>query len=198
MSQLIKDIIEIVGYPGIAFLTFVENVFPPIPSEVIIPYAGYFITDSSLTLTGVIISGSLGSLLGAYPLYYLGKIISEDDLKNFLDRYGRWLMVLPSDIDKASAWFEKRGHHAVFIARLVPGLRSLISIPAGFAEMNLMRFTILTLSGTALWTALLAWAGMQLGSRYSVIGDYLDPITYVIFGGVLIGYLLYVYKHRVR
>ncbi|SMO66512.1 DedA family protein [Gracilimonas mengyeensis] len=197
MTDWIQSIIESVGYAGIAFLTFIENVFPPLPSEVIIPFAGYVTTNGSLTIIGVIIAGTIGSVLGALPLYYLGYFIEEEQLKTLADEYGKWFMISPKDIDRASSWFEKRGALAVFVCRLIPGLRSLISIPAGIQNMSLLPFLLLTTLGTAIWTSLLSWAGASLGNNYSNIQNYLDPISYVVFGGMIAWYLYHIFKKTV-
>jgi len=196
MTDWIQSIIESIGYAGIAFLTFIENVFPPIPSEVIIPFAGYITTKDSLTIVGVIISGTIGSVLGALPLYYLGYFIEEEQLKKLADDYGKWFMISRKDIDRAASWFERRGALAIFICRLIPGLRSLISIPAGIKNMSMAPFLLLTTLGTAIWTALLTWAGVLLGNSYSDIQTYLDPISYVVFGGMLIWYLIHIFKKK--
>src|SRR5687767_4658381 len=131
MLEWITEFMNSMGYFAIVFLMFLENVFPPIPSEVIMPMAGFTATQGKLSFIGVVIAGTLGSVLGALPLYFVGKTIGEDRLKSWAHSHGKWLTVSRDDIDKAKEWFEKHGAIAVLIGRLVPGVRSLISLPAG-------------------------------------------------------------------
>jgi membrane protein DedA with SNARE-associated domain len=122
---------ETLGYAGVAFLMFLENVFPPIPSELIMPLAGFSAARGEMTLWGVIVAGSVGSVLGQYPLYYLGRAVGPERLHRWADRHGKWLTVSGKDIEKAREWLNRRGPIAVLLCRLVPGVRSLISIPRG-------------------------------------------------------------------
>jgi membrane protein DedA with SNARE-associated domain len=163
----------------------VENLCPPIPSEVIMPLAGFMVTQDRLTLFGVILAGTLGSVLGAVPLYYLGRLIGEERLKGFADRHGRWLTVSRDDLDNAKHWFARHGGLAVFLGRLVPGVRSLISIPAGIEGMALAPFLCYTVLGTGLWTALLTCAGYWLGANFRQVETYLDPASYVVLAGIV-------------
>lgn len=153
MAKWIMDMVTATGYLGIVVLMFVENVFPPIPSELIMPLAGYMATQGTLAFIGVVIAGTLGSVLGALPLYYLGRKVGEERVKTFADTYGRWLTVSRKDIEQAKGWFDRHGGMAVLICRLVPGVRSLISIPAGVDRMSIMSFLIYTVIGTSLRTA---------------------------------------------
>jgi membrane protein DedA with SNARE-associated domain len=177
------------GYFGIVFLMFIENVFPPIPSEFIMPLAGFMVTQNKFSLAGIIIAGTLGSVLGALPLYYIGKKVGEDRLKRFADRYGKWLTLSREDIDKSKKWFDKHGAWAVFFCRLVPGIRSFISIPAGFNRMNMLSFLFFTVLGSAIWTSLLAYAGYFLASNFRDVEKYLDIVTYIVFGSIIALYL---------
>ncbi|MDF2441109.1 MAG: hypothetical protein JWN98_2093, partial [Abditibacteriota bacterium] len=144
MLEWITNLMNSMGYAAIVFLMFLENVFPPIPSELIMPMAGFTATQGKLTLVGVIIAGTLGSVLGALPLYYMGKVIGEDRLKEWADKHGKWLTVSREDIEKSKEWFDKHGAVAVIIGRLVPGVRSLIAVPAGIDQMNLPLFLLYT------------------------------------------------------
>jgi CheY-like chemotaxis protein len=135
MATWVMHTISGTSYWGIVLLMVVENVFPPIPSEVIMPLAGFMATQGQLSLLGVILAGTLGSVLGAVPLYYLGRRIGDERLKAFADRHGRWLTVSRHDLDHAKQWFDRHGRMAVLFCRLVPGVRSLISIPAAFARL---------------------------------------------------------------
>jgi membrane protein DedA with SNARE-associated domain len=190
------DLIYATGYFGIVFLMFIENVFPPIPSEVIMPLAGYMATQGKLSFVGIVIAGTFGSVLGALPFYYLGRIISEDRLNRLADKHGRWLTISRSDIGRAKGWFDRRGGLAVFICRLIPGIRSLISIPAGINKMNLALFLAYTAAGAMIWTALLAYLGYFLGSSFRKVGDYLDPVASVVWGIVAVIYVVRVIRYK--
>ena len=190
------NLIASTGYFGIVFLMFVENVFPPIPSEFIMPLAGFMAADDKFSLLGVIAAGTLGSVLGALPLYCLGATLGEDRLKRFAERHGRWLTLSPEDIDKANAWFDRHGAKAVLFCRLVPGIRSFISIPAGFNRMNLASFLFFTAIGASIWTSLLAYAGFILGTNFRQVGEYLDIATYIVFGVIIVLYFRRVFNYK--
>jgi membrane protein DedA with SNARE-associated domain len=200
MADWVISTIKSTGYLGIIFLMFLENVFPPIPSEVIMPLAGFLVAEGKQNLLGVIIAGTVGSVLGALPLYYAGFFLGEARLKQFADKHGRWLTVSREDLDRAKTWFNRHGGLAILLCRLVPGVRSLISIPAGIAKMNLASFLFYTAIGTGIWTALLAFAGYILGAKFEQVGEYLNPASYVVFGAILIIYIKRVLtqKHRAK
>lgn len=186
------------GYPGVAFLMFIENIFPPIPSELIMPLAGFSAARGDLSFVGVVLAGALGSLLGQLPLYYLGRWVGEDKLIAWADRYGKWLTVSGAEVKKADDWFDRHGHKAVFLARLVPGLRSLISIPAGLSEMRLPTFMLYSALGTALWALLLAALGGLLGENYGLVDTYLGPVALVVLGALLIFAVVWIVRRRSR
>jgi membrane protein DedA with SNARE-associated domain len=194
MTKWIMDLIAATGYFGIVLLMIVENVFPPIPSEYIMPLAGFMVSKDEFTLVGIIAAGTLGSVLGAVPLYYLGNYVGEEGMKNFAEKYCRWLTISPDDIERANGWFDKYGVFAVLFCRLIPGLRSLISVPAGINGMNIFTFLFFTAIGTAVWTSILAYAGYYLGSNFRQIEGYLDIITYIVFGSIIALYLWRVFK----
>ena len=185
------------GYAGVVFLMFLENVFPPIPSELVMPLAGFATARGELNFFGVIAAGTLGSVLGALPLYALGRRANEGRLVRWADAHGKWLGVRGDDIRKADAWFDRHGGWAVLLCRLVPGVRSLISIPAGMAQMPLVPFLLYTALGTAAWTAALAWAGRLLGDHYERVARYIGPASWVVVGALLVGVFgLWVYLCR--
>lgn len=186
MVGWIQQTMDSLGYPGIALLMFLENVFPPIPSELIMPLAGFTTIDGELSFIGVVIAGTLGSVAGALPLYYLGKIVGQERLTAWTDRYGRWLAVSGTDIMRSRDWFDQHGGKTVLICRLVPGVRSVISIPAGVTDMHLLPFLSYSAIGAGLWTALLAFAGRLLGENYGRVNTLLGPITYVVIGVLLV------------
>ena len=189
MFGFIERIIGSAGYPGIALLMLLENVLPPLPSELIMPMAGFVAASGQLNLVGVIVAGTLGSVVGALPWYYLGKVLGRERLKQWAGRHGRWLTIGARDVDRANAWFEKHCGKAVFFGRLVPAVRTLISVPAGLFGMSLRRFLTYTTLGSALWTTALACAGYSLNDNYQQVSHWLDPATNAIVAGIVLVYL---------
>lgn len=187
MTDWIVSLINTLGYPGIVLAMFLENVFPPIPSELIMPLAGFASTRGDLSLGGVIFAGTLGSVLGALPLYWIGFALGKPRLVRLAQRYGRRLMLREADVERADAWFARRGPLTVLFLRLVPGVRSLISIPAGVARMRLPLFMLLTTLGTAMWSALLAIAGFLLGEQYVAVERVVGSLGPYVLGAVLLG-----------
>ncbi len=198
MATWVMNVMQSLGYPGLAFLMFVENVFPPIPSELIMPLAGYLAGQGKMNFIGVVAAGTLGSVIGALPLYWLGKKLGKERLERLAERHGRWLTVSPEDIGRADDWFGRHGKKAVFIGRLIPGIRSLIAIPAGLHEMPMTPFLIYTTIGSGLWTAALAGAGYGLGAQFREVEKYLDPVSWVVFGGLLAWYIWRVVRQGQR
>ncbi len=197
MQDWITNLMNSWGYLGIALLMFLENIIPPIPSELIMPLAGFTATgQGELSLPLVIVAGTIGSLIGQLPLYYLGKLVGEERLKAWADKYGAWLTVSGDEVTHAKKWFDEHGHKGVVFGRLIPGVRSLLSIPAGMANMNLFKFLLYSLIGTALWTALLAYLGSLLGNNYETVSRYMGPATYVILGGIGLYVVVSVIKRK--
>lgn len=186
-------VMDKLGLVGVALMMFLENVFPPIPSELIMPAAGFAAAIGELSLISVVIAGTIGSVLGALPLYYLGSRLDETRLIRLTERYGKYLLITPKDIVSAQAWFDRHGKTVVFFGRMIPAIRSLISIPAGMARMSLLPFLMLTAMGSMIWSALLAYAGFVLGANYEKVGIYIESVShYVVLLMVLIfSYLLY-------
>jgi membrane protein DedA with SNARE-associated domain len=178
------------GYVGVLLLMLAENVVPPIPSELIMPLAGFTAARGQLSLVLVILAGTAGSLLGAVLWYYVGRRLGSERLKRLTARHGRWLTLSPDDVDRADDWFRRHGARAVFFGRLIPTVRTLISVPAGIAGMPLPRFLAWSVLGTGLWTALLAGAGYLLQSQYERVSDYLNPVSTVVVV-LIIGWYLY-------
>jgi len=189
MLDWIIRTMESLGYAGVALLMLLENVFPPIPSEVIMPLAGFIVARGEWSLWGAIAAGTLGSLAGQLPWYLLGRGVGEEKLKTWADRHGRWLTVCGQDIEKAHDWFDRHGKRAVLIGRLIPGVRTFISLPAGFDRMGWLPFLGATLAGTVIWTTALVVAGRLLGARYEQVSKVLEPVSWVVLGGVLALYL---------
>ncbi|HEX7226196.1 MAG TPA: DedA family protein [Candidatus Binatia bacterium] len=186
------------GTLGIVFLMFAENVFPPIPSELIMPLAGFSAARGELNLLVVIIAGSTGSLLGALLWYYIGRKIGAERLERWATKHGRWLTLSPKEVEQSCAWFNRHGGKAVFIGRLIPAVRTLISVPAGIAGMPLGSFLLYSAAGTILWTALLGTAGYLLESQYDKVAHWINPISNVVIGLIVLGYLYRVVRFRSR
>lgn len=196
MTKYITSILESAGYFGIVFLMFLENVFPPIPSEFIMPLAGFMVTQGRLSFVGVVAAGVVGSMLGTLPFYYLGRRMDEERLKTLADRHGRWLTVSREDIEKAQKWFDHHGGLTVLFCRLIPGVRSVISIPAGINRMNFAAFLLYSAVGTAIWTGLLTYLGYFLKANFAEVEEYLNPASYFVFGAIFLIYLVRVFRHK--
>ncbi|WP_201577467.1 DedA family protein [Psychrobacter immobilis] len=193
ISEWVLSIMAKFGYFGIVFAMFAENVFPPIPSEVIMPAAGFAASRGDLNLILVILAGTLGASLGALPLYYLGRIFDKERLIVVTEKYGKYVLVKPDDVASANEWFDKHGKTAVFFGRMVPGVRSLISIPAGMNNMPLLPFLALTALGSSIWTAALTLAGYYLGQNYEVVEGILAPYSKgfgILVVVIIIGWLI--------
>ena len=169
-----------IAYVTICLAMFLENIIPPIPSEIIMPLGGFFVFQQKLNFYILVFWGLLGTILGSLPWYYLGRLVNEKRLSNFLDKRGKFLGISSNDLTKSKRWFERYGTSLVFWGRLVPGIRTLISVPAGIELMPLRKFLIWTTFGSLIWVALLSYAGYLFGENYPVIETYLDQIKYVI------------------
>ncbi|AFY47874.1 putative membrane-associated protein [Nostoc sp. PCC 7524] len=180
MLDWVIQIISSMGYLGISLLMLLENIFPPIPSEVIMPLAGFTVHKGELSLPVVILAGTVGSLLGALPWYYLGKLVGERRLRKWVNKHGKWLTLSGDEINKSKRWFNKYGAAVMFFGRLIPGIRTYISIPAGFEEMPVLPFLLYSTAGTLLWVGLLSYAGYVLGQNYQLVKQYLSPISVVV------------------
>ncbi|MBR0551756.1 DedA family protein [Stakelama marina] len=189
MFNAITHLLDQLGYVGIALLMFLENVFPPIPSELIMPLAGFDAARGDMNIFLVILSGSIGSLAGATLWYFIGRWIGEDRLKRWAGKFGRLLTLSASDVDHVNTWFDRHNEKAVLIGRLVPAVRTLISVPAGLFEMRLDRFLLFSSIGTVAWTTILTLAGYFLGEKYRLVQGYLNPVSNVIVGGIVAYYL---------
>jgi len=172
LADWVTDVIDRIGYVGVALLVALENLFPPIPSEIILPFAGFTARDGKATLWGMVIAATIGSLVGALILYGIAAWIGPERLDRFLIRYGKWFRLTPADVAKAERWFDKRSGSAVLICRCVPLVRSLISIPAGFRRMDLGRFVLLTTAGSLAWNLALIVAGYALRDNW----DSVEPV----------------------
>jgi membrane protein DedA with SNARE-associated domain len=161
------------GYSAVTFLMFLENVVPPIPSELIMPLAGYIAAQGGLSLGWTIACGTLGSVAGASLWYFAGRKLGAARLRRIVARHGKWLALSCDDMERSEAWFERRGKLAVLVARLVPGIRTYVGVPAGIQGMPLGAYLLYSGLGSAVWTALLALVGWWLRSGYAEAGKYL-------------------------
>ena len=189
MSDWIIRLIDQTGYLGVAFLMFLETVFPPIPSELIMPVAGVAAARGKMDILGVIASGTAGAMLGNYFWYLAARVIGIERFKPLIERWGRYLTLDWAEIQRAEKLFGKQGWAIVFFGRMLPTLRSLISIPAGLLHMRLSTFVIWSTIGTVGWTTLLALAGWALGRRFGQIETVIGPISTAVIVVIILGYL---------
>ncbi|WP_246159911.1 DedA family protein [Microbacterium rhizomatis] len=187
-------LIDAIGEWGVGLFTFIETVFPPIPSEVILPMAGYLTQNGSMSIPLVIITSTLGAYVGALLLYTLGALVGQE-------RTITWLAKLPlvdrEDFERAAGWFARHGRSAVFFGRLIPGVRSLISLPAGASRMPLLTFSLFTIAGSAIWNGLLIGLGAALGTQYELIDEYSHYLNYAVYAAIA-GFAIWVVVRAVR
>ena len=198
MQEIILSIMGKYGYIGVFLLIMIENVFPPIPSEVILLFGGFMTTYTKLSIFGMVVASTLGSLFGAIILYYIGKIFNKDRLKKIISgKLGKILRLKVSDIDNADNWFDNKGNKTVFFCRFIPLVRSLISIPAGMSEMPMFKFLLYTLFGSLIWNTVLIIVGSVVGENWTKIVGILDTYSHIVviilFIIVVVGvYLFYI------
>jgi membrane protein DedA with SNARE-associated domain len=200
MEKWLIGIMEEFGYAGVMFLIALENIFPPIPSEVILTFAGFMTASTDLSIAGVILSSTAGSLLGAVLLYGLGRQLGVDKLGRIVDKWGYLLRVTKNDIYKADSWFDRYGAWTVLFCRVIPLLRSLISIPAGISGMRFRTFLLFTTIGTLIWNSILVYLGATVGASWEDIVQYIDVYSkfiYIILVLISVG-LLFVLVMRKR
>lgn len=197
MHEIILQIMNRFGYLGIAFLISIENVFPPIPSEVILTFAGFMTSNTNMTITGVIIVSTIGSVAGAIILYLLGRLLTKERLYKLVDgKIGKLLRFKRQDIDKSEEWFSEKGKLTVLFCRCIPIVRSLISIPAGMTKMEFPLFLIYTTIGSVIWNLVLTYLGFIAGSAWESIARYVDnfaKVTFILLVCILCicGFLIY-------
>jgi membrane protein DedA with SNARE-associated domain len=201
MQEWIIDIMEQFGYTGIFVMMALENIFPPIPSEIVLPFAGFLTTTSDLTVLGVLATSTSGSVLGAIILYGIGALIDIDRIERIVSRWGHIIRVNKEDIRKADRWFDKYGYWTVLFCRMVPLVRSLISIPAGMSKMNFTLFLFFTLIGTVIWNVILILLGVLLGENWEEIVGYMDvyaTVTYGLIGFAIVFFIVLFIKKRLK
>lgn len=192
MENWITEIMNDFGYIGIFLLIALENIFPPIPSEVILTFGGFMTTSSDLSIIGVIITSTLGSVIGAIALYYIGLLIDVDRMEKIIEKWGHILRLTKKDIHKVNDWFNKYGTWTVFFCRLIPLIRSLISIPAGMSHMNFPVFLLFTTLGTLIWNTVLVNIGAAVGASWEDIVGYMDIYSNVVYAILALLIILFV------
>lgn len=189
MFDAIVAMLSKLGAFGVFLLMLAENVFPPIPSEVVLPLAGYVAAKGQGSLWITITAGTAGSVAGATVWYYVGRLVGTERLTRFAERHGRWLTLTPQEVEHVDRWFDRHGRWAVLFGRMVPGVRTLISVPAGVTGMKLAPFLVFTLVGSAFWTTLLVVAGYKLGENYGQVALFIEPASNVVLGAAVLWYL---------
>lgn len=192
----VVNLMEVLGAPGVGIAILLENLFPPIPSEVVLPLAGFTAARGDLNVIATFVWATAGSVIGAYLLYWVGAAIGANRLRRIAD----WMwLVEPEDVDKSLEWFDNHGQWSIFFGRFIPGIRSLISIPAGIDRMNLVSFGLMTTAGSAIWNAALIAAGWWLGDRYHLVEEYIgrySDIIYIVIALVIVGVIIVLLRRK--
>ena len=205
LANWAQEVINQFGYFGVALLVMIENVFPPIPSEIVLPFAGFVAQQSAgatnevasksdTTVIGMMIVATIGSVVGALILYFVSAAIGPDRLRIFVERFGKWFGIKSTDLVRAEAWFDRRSVVAVLVGRCVPLIRSIVSIPAGFRRMNLMSFVVLTAIGSAVWNVALIGAGAVLGDQWERVGEYVGVFQWLVIVAILVLVAWWIYS----
>ena len=195
MENFVIGIMNKFGYLGIFLLILLENLFPPIPSEVILTFGGFMTISTSMNVFGVILVSTIGSLLGAIILYYLGKILNKERINKIIkSKYGKLLRIKSKDIEMADKWFDTKGRKTVFFCRFIPVVRSLISIPAGMSEMPLPQFTIYTFFGSLIWNTVLILIGAFAGDKKDYILSLLDDVSNIVLTALIVIFVVLIYR----
>ena len=201
LANWVQDVINQFGYFGVALLVVIENIFPPIPSEIVLPFAGFVaqqgsagVAQSDTSVIGMMIAATIGSVVGALILYVISSAIGPERLRAFVQRFGRWFGVKQTDLLRAEAWFDRRSFVAVLVGRCVPLIRSIVSIPAGFRRMKLTSFILLTAVGSAVWNIALIGAGALLGDQWERVGEYVGVFQWLVIAAILLLLVWFVYS----
>lgn len=180
LAAWVQDVIESLGYVGVALLVVIENLFPPIPSEIVLPFAGFVAQRGDASVVVMIVAATIGSVVGALVLYGVSAAIGPQRLRLIVERFGRWLGVSPDDLRRAEEWFDRRAAVAVFVGRCVPIIRSVVSVPAGFRRMSLVPFVVYTALGSAIWNVALIGAGAVLGDQWERVEAYVGYLQWIV------------------
>jgi len=186
--------ISFLGYPGLAFLMMLESMVFPLPSELVMPFAGFLISKGEMGFVWVIVFSTMGSLIGSLISYAAGRYLGIAVIKKF----GKYLLMNKGDLLTSQRWFEKKGEKTIFISRFIPVVRHFISIPAGIARMNLKKFCVYTIIGATLWNSFLAWLGWLLGENWASVRHYTEYISVGVVILLLLGIIYFIHKHVVN
>lgn len=186
LAGWVQDVIEQLGALGVALLVILENVFPPIPSEIVLPFAGFVAQRGDGSVVVMILAATAGAVIGALVLYAIAALIGDVRLAAFIERFGKWFGVKPSDLARAEAWFDRHSVAAVLLGRCVPLIRSVVSIPAGFRRMRLVPFVAYTAVGSAAWNTALIGAGAILGDQWDKVEPYVVVLQYVVIAVIVL------------
>src|SRR3990167_5415325 len=195
LAHYIIKLIETTSYAGIFVLMTLESALIPIPSEVTMPFSGFLASKGNLSLAAVIIVGTIANLAGSYIAYYIGYFIEETFLLRLIKKYGKFILISEDDYQKANKWFEKYGDKIIFISRLLPGIRTVISLPAGIVEMDIKKFVIYTTFGCLIWSIFLTYIGFVLGENWNALEPIYRKFEFIIAGVIIIAVLAYIEKH---
>ena len=191
VAAWIMGVISSMGYGGIVLLMGIESACIPLPSEIIMPFAGFLVSKSTMTLWGIALAGALGCVLGSIPAYYLGMFGGRP----LVEKYGKYVLISHKDLDMADRWFAKHGEIIIFIARLLPAVRTFIAFPAGVARMNMPKFIAYTFVGSLIWCWVLGYAGMKMGENWESLKVYFHEFHYVIVVAGIVFVIWYVRRH---
>ena len=180
LTDLVEQWVAQWGYLGIFAAMVLENVIPPIPSEVIMPLAGFYVGQGQLNVVGVVLAGLLGTVVGALPWYAIGRLVNEQRLKHWVERHGRWVGVTVDELEQSRGWFQRHGAAVVFWGRLIPAIRTLISVPAGVELMPFGSFLFWTTAGSLIWNLVLTAAGWALGSHWDQVLLWVKPVEGIV------------------
>ena len=196
MIDWAADFIDSIGLVGVALFVALENVFPPIPSELVLLLTGFNVSESRFGFVGAVLAATVGSVVGAYFLYGIGRLLSEERLERFLATVGKVVGLKRKDVHKGFTWFERHGTAVVLFGRLIPVVRSVVSIPAGAEKMPILKFTLLTAAGSLVWNIIWVSIGWGLGDQWEKAGTWGDILQYIVLGLIVIGLVVLVVRAR--
>ncbi len=198
LASWVQDVIEQLGYLGVALLVVAENVFPPIPSEIVLPFAGFVARRGSDSVVIMILAATVGSVVGALIMYWIAAVIGDDRLHAFTRKFGKWVQIRESDLTKAEEWFDRHAMAAVLVGRCVPLIRSVVSIPAGFRRMKLVPYMLYTFLGSLVWNIALVGAGALLGDNWERVGSYVGVFQWAVIASVVVAVARFLWTHVLR
>ena len=187
LASWVQDVIEQLGYLGVALLVVLENVFPPIPSEIVLPFAGFVAQQGSDSVVLMILAATVGSVIGALIMYWIAAIIGDERLHAFTRRFGKWVQIREADLTRAEEWFDRHAMSAVLVGRCVPLIRSVVSIPAGFRRMKLIPYIAYTFLGSLVWNIALVGAGAVLGENWERVEPVVATFQWIVIVVILAG-----------